>query len=210
VDTLLQIVALPVILAAMQRTIIHPLPKASGPGTSSSLNVVIAYEDFETGKNAKKTYDYLAANLGHECQCANQMWKFEVLSLPKLREIAAKDAAVADIVIISCHGEELPDHLKAWIELWVGQEPSHAIALVALFDCPVERLPETAQTRAYLAAVARRGEMEFFAQPEAWPTAGEFQEVFATSTRGGRERTLSALSALVVREDAVPRWGINE
>src|SRR3954447_13477978 len=113
-----------------------------------TFNVVIVYEDFETGKNAKKTYDFLVENLGRECQFTNQMWKFDVLGIPKLREMAAKDAGVADIVLISCHGNaEIPVEVKAWIELWQSEESS-AIALVALFS---EHTTETPKVRTYLA-----------------------------------------------------------
>ena len=49
---------------------------------NSTFNVVIAYEDFDTGKHARKTYDFLVENLGQRCEFTNQMWKFEVLSVP--------------------------------------------------------------------------------------------------------------------------------
>jgi len=92
----------------------------SGGGYQSTLNVVIAYEDLETGKRAKRIHDFLVENLGHDCQFTNQMWKFELLGIPKLREMAAQDAMMADIVIISCHGAELPSDFKAWVELWAA------------------------------------------------------------------------------------------
>jgi len=194
----------------MQRTVFHPLPQAPEAEAKSALNVVIAYEDFETGKHAKKTYDFLVVNLGQECHFSNQMWKFEILNVPKLREIAAKDAVGADIIIISSRGGELPDHVKAWIELWVGEERSQPIALVGLFECPMDELYRTHETRAYLTGVARRGEMEFFAQPEQWPSRQEFQDYFAREGDLTREKTLSALAGLVVRQEGAPRWGINE
>jgi hypothetical protein len=194
----------------MQRTVISPRPKVLDTEASPCFNVVIAYEDFDTGKHAKKTYDFLATNLGHECHFSNQMWKFDVLSVPKLREIAAKDAATADIIIVSCRGGELPDYVMAWIELWVGAERNHPIALVGLFDCPPEDLHQTRATRAYLTGVAKRGEMEFFAQPEEGPSRRESLEHFAGEGAIPRAKTLSALAGLVVREEGSPRWGINE
>src|SRR5215472_17322151 len=88
---------------------------------NSTLNVVIAYEDLETGKRAMKTYDYLVEHLGEQCLFANQMWKFDVLAVPKLREIAARDAAAAEIIIIAAHeGRDLPTEVKSWIEMWLG------------------------------------------------------------------------------------------
>src|SRR5258706_2790481 len=101
----------------MQRTLTYP-PLPSNLEANPNLNVVIAYEDFETGKQGKKTCDVLAENLGDGCKLSSQMWKFDVLGIPKLREMAAKDAAQADIVMISCHGHyDLPIEVKAWIEL---------------------------------------------------------------------------------------------
>src|SRR5690348_11522751 len=103
----------------MQHTLSFSPVAASGLEAGPAFNVVIAYEDFETGTHAKKTYDFLADTLGQDCHFTNQMWKFDVLSLPKLREIAVKDAVHADIIIISSHGDELPAHVQAWIESWL-------------------------------------------------------------------------------------------
>jgi len=175
---------------------------------NSTFNVVIAYEDFETGKHAKKTYDFLADNLGHDCRFTNQMWKFEVLSIPKLREIAAKDAANADIVMISCHGRDLPPEVRAWLELWLA-EPTHPIALVALFD---RANPEdTAEVRSYLASVATRGQMEFFAQPDEWPGSHKQNDWMPLSrTETLNDGALSILASGIQQDRSFSRWGINE
>jgi hypothetical protein len=177
---------------------------------NSTFNVVIAYQDFDTGKHAKKTYDFLVENLGQRCQFANQMWKFEVLSIPKLREMAARDAAMADIIMISCHGNELPPEVKAWIELWVA-EPNYPIALVALFDCADKQGTHTQEVRSYLASVARRGQMEFFAQPDDWPGSKNPEADFKFQ-RGTTpdNQAISALAGAVQRDSSFLHWGINE
>jgi len=72
-------------------TLSLPTFGSSETEVNSILNVVIAYEDLETGKRAMKTYDYMVEHLGDQCLFANQMWKFDVLAVPKLREIAAKE-----------------------------------------------------------------------------------------------------------------------
>src|ERR1043166_8014683 len=100
----------------MQHTAFHSPIGSSDLEAEPVFNVVIAYEDFDTGKHAKETYDFLVSNLGHECRFANQMWKFDVLGIPKLREMTAKDALTADIIIVSCHGtHDLSPEVKAWI-----------------------------------------------------------------------------------------------
>ncbi len=122
----------------MQYVLTSRLLGSSDLNASPTFNVVIAYEDFDTGKHARKTYDFLVENLGPQCHFTNQMWKFDVLRIPKLREMAANDAVLADLIIVSSHGgEELPGPVKAWLESWLAQK-GNPIALVALFDCPPE------------------------------------------------------------------------
>jgi len=195
----------------MQYTLTSPSLGAPGLDAKPKFKVVIAYEDFEAGKHAKKTYDYLVGNLGWECQFTNQMWRFDVLSIPKLRELAAAAAAQADLIIISSHGsEELPEPVKAWIESWLGQQ-GNGLALVALFDCPREESQKTRAVRAYLAGVASRGGLEFFGQPDDWPgrrNRGGPLLSQGNSDLGGR--TLSALAGVAQQGPGFPRWGINE
>jgi hypothetical protein len=184
---------------------------ASDLDASPTFNVVIAYEDFDTGKHAKRTYDFLVENLGRECQFTNQMWKFDVLSIPKLREMAAKDAVQADIIIVSSHGgDELPEPVKAWIESWLA-EKGNVNALVALFDCPDEDSLKTRRIRTYLADVAERGGMEFFAQPDDWP--GRRTGTGPLQSRHDSDldpKTSSTLTSVLQQDTGFPRWGINE
>lgn len=194
----------------MQHTLTFHAAGSSETQSVPPLNVLIAYQDLETGKHAKKTYDYLQANLGRECALTNQMWKFDVLSLPKLREIAIKDATLADIIIISSHGDELPESVTKWIESWLMQG-TEALALVALFEKSEESVGSPLATRAYLAEVARRGGMEFFAQPDEWPGRTRVREPLTLpSGLPVNEKTLSTLAGAIHREIAVPHWGINE
>ena len=187
----------------MQHTLLYPPLSSSDLG--SSFNVVIAYEDFETGKHAKTTCDFLTENLGPDCHVNTQMWKFDVLGLAKLREMAAKDAASADIIIISCRGDNgLSAPLKAWIESWLEDKRS-ALALVALFDRPQDHLFQSRAVRDYLAEVARRGNMAFFAQPEEPQAQFKPGDAFKRA-----DRTSSALAGAVYRDHTLPRWGINE
>ena len=195
----------------MQRTRICPPIGPSETDVPPHFNVVIAYEDFETGKHAKKTYDFLAENLGHDCQLQHQMWKFDVLSIPKLAEIAARDATAADIIVVSCHGQnDLPETVKKWIESWVP-ESGNALALVALFDCAQEDAHRISAVRSYLASIAKLAGLEFFAQPGDWPSSfnpadrGDF-----TRTSELTGRTFSTLAGAVQREVTYPHWGINE
>lgn len=181
-----------------------PAEKESNP----QFNVVIAYEDFETGKQAKRTYDFLVDHLGKECPFGNQMWKFDVLGIPKLREMAARDAALADIIIIACKGKELGQEVKAWIELWISE--CKGLALVALFDCEPQDLFMVRDVRKYLETVALRGQLEFFAPEEDQHHAHRQPEHYDFERALPNDLALTALAGAVQRDSGSPRWGINE
>jgi hypothetical protein len=133
-----------------------------------AFKVVIAYEDLSTGRQAKEACNFVAENLSHKWQVTSQMWKFELLANRELREMAAEDAAMADLIIVSCHGErELPAGVGAWIELWAGQKGG-AVALVAVLDGAPGQAERAEHTQAYLAGVAIRARMEFLAWPQVW------------------------------------------
>jgi hypothetical protein len=183
-------------LLEMQHTANVPPVSASEPDINPVFSVLIAYEDLESGKQAKKTYDFLAEKIGRDCQFTNQMWNFDVLGIPKLREIAVKDAAMADIIILSCRGE-LPSQVKSWIEAGLAS-PGNAMALIALLGRAQASSAPSAIARAYLEQVAKRANLAFFAQPQE--SAGPFHF----------QRDASFEGSLLQRDTSGPRWGINE
>lgn len=193
----------------MQRTL--SLPPVESPEVESNpvFNVLIAYEDFETGKHAKETYDFLAQNLSAECLLTSQMWKFDVLSIPKLREIAVRDATLADIIMVSSHGDTLPDHVLKWSESWIMQG-TQALALVALFDRPETQSGTLQSVREYLAGVAKRGQMEFFAQPDLWPGVARRNPALSVPSSPITSARKVSPFTTAVRRDIIPHWGINE
>jgi hypothetical protein len=198
-------------LRDMERTLTF-LPSDSTEAESTpAFKVLIAYEDFVTGKHAKRTYDFLHKNLARECNLTNQMWKFDVLSIPKLREIAVKDAVEADIIVISSHGDQLPEHVTKWIESWLI-EGTNALALVALFEGTEDSLGGPLATRSYLDDVAQRGRIEFFAQPDEWPGRSRVNQplLFQQDSPRVNEGTLSTLAEVVRRDVPIRHWGINE
>ena len=97
--------------------------------------------------------------------CSSDL-SFALLQDPGVRDAAAQDAAVADIVIIAAHGDsELPEHVDYWFQAWVGRNAS-PMAMVALFDRPTASAEVREEVRASLARIAQTGGMDFFAEPE--------------------------------------------
>jgi len=129
----------------------------------SKFKVVVIYEDGPTGRRAKHFYDKLIHELEDECAFSLQLWNFQVLAIPELRESAVESAAQADFVILSLHGKAgLPVDIREWIETWskliVGKGP----ALIALVDKSTTRGGTNDSALAYLKGVAKRTEVDFF------------------------------------------------
>jgi hypothetical protein len=139
------------------------------------------------------------------------MWKFDVLSIQKLADVAAKDAVSADIVIVSCDGANpLAEPVKNWFESW-AQQPSKGGALIVLFAHAEESLSTSQEIRHYFDALARQGNMEFFAQPKDPARSNGKAELFVFERGSGlAERALFTLQQATQDEPVPPRWGINE
>jgi hypothetical protein len=135
-----------------------------------NINVVIVFEDAAAGKHAQHFYDHLKDRLGAEFELTRYQWSFNLLEDPHVRDAAAQDATMADIVIIVTHGtSELPEHVDRWLQGWGGRNAG-PVALVALFDQPAASSEMREEVRASLARIAQNGGMDFFAQPEDSPS----------------------------------------
>jgi hypothetical protein len=130
--------------------------------------VSAVHEDFATGVRVDDFCQTLAKCLGRDCEIAKELWPLTELRTPKLRAVAAGEAAAADLVIISVHhGESLPGEIKSWLDLWSKQKATRPKVLLALFD-PLY-LGTSSSIHAFLQGVARKGNMEFLARSEDKP-----------------------------------------
>lgn len=173
-----------------------------------TLNVVIIYEDFAAGKHAKATYDYLVNQLGRDFEFSNQMWKFDVLGIPKMRQMAVKDAAASDLIIVSTHGVgELPAEVRLWVDEW-AENKGHARALVTLVDRPKDLFASDPSIRSYLEDSAKRANVDFFAQPDDWPDRDDDFSLEQNSERA--QKTSVMVADLINNNAAGGHWGINE
>src|SRR5689334_18914055 len=97
----------------------------------TQLKVLIAYEDFATGKLSMRLCERLLDRLGHEFQFHTCFWKFDILRMPKLKAMASRDAFEADVLIISTHVDgDLPVEVKRWMTAWPAKPPQRRKALV--------------------------------------------------------------------------------
>jgi hypothetical protein len=130
------------------------------PDDKPKFNVVMIYEDSISGRRGKLFYEKLVSELGSECDFTLDIWNFEVLAVPQIGDLAARAAAQAELLILSCHGS-IPSEIKDWIERWPGLITHSDPALVALLDEPKTRRGASS-TLAYLRSVADRNGIDFF------------------------------------------------
>ena len=132
------------------------------------IKVSAVHEDFATSTRVNDFCETLARCLGASCEVSKELWPLMELRTPKLRAIAAGEAAAADLVVISVHhAESLPAEVKSWIDLWLKQKGSRATVLSALFD-PLH-VGSSSSMQTFLQGVARKGKMEFLVRCEEKP-----------------------------------------
>ncbi|MDB6031563.1 MAG: hypothetical protein JWM16_1901 [Verrucomicrobiales bacterium] len=182
------------------QTTLFPFSRSSTElDITSTIQVVIAFEDLAAGKRAKQVYDYLTHRLT-DFEFDHEVWKFSALECPSLTETAARQAAAADIIMLSLHGnKEIPQSVKDWIETWIGQN-GNPMALVVLFDRDNQEFQDMNKTRLYLEDVARRGKLDLFMQPQKSVEA----ELEATKPADFSEDFAE------VGYTSIPRFGIND
>jgi hypothetical protein len=176
------------------------------------FKILIAYETFSSGVRAREMSERLAARLQSEFEMSSDIWKFELLNHPQLREQAATEAAEADMVIMAARrAADLPAHIRDWIESWLPQrKEGSAAALVALLDEPEEEesRAETPPLGAYLRRVAEEGHMDFFCQVGGGREQ-DFDDTVETIHRRA-ERRAGGLNALHAVSSGQREWDINE
>jgi hypothetical protein len=132
------------------------------------FKVSAACEDSSTSARAEEFCRSLSSDLGQSCEIIKEIWLFNLLGLPGLRTVAAGEAAVAHLIIISVHhAETLPDGVKSWIDLWLKKRNNRGAVLLARFD-PIYQCVSSSMGN-YLKEVAKRGGMEFLVKSEDSP-----------------------------------------
>ncbi len=132
------------------------------------LTVSAVCEDASASVRTEEYCRGLASDLGRNCELDKEIWLFNFLDMPGLRTVAADEAALAHLVIISVHHAEiLPEGVKGWIELWLKKRKDRNAVLLVLFD-PVYR-GISSSTVGYLREVAERGHVEFLVRLDDSP-----------------------------------------
>jgi len=163
------------------------------------FKVLIVYQTFEYGSRARVVVERLANQIQLTAQIECDGWNFSWLDQPRFWDRAAREAAAADIIIVSAQSaKELPAHVKAWLQVWMPRKKNSSSALIAMFDDQQSSQP----LHTYLSEMAvERGRDLFwqnYSPAAAFPPTAPERRQFAGSFIG--------VDAHIGARD----WGINE
>jgi hypothetical protein len=149
-------------------------PRRFNPGSESprKFNVVVAFDSAPaSSSSAMRTCDYVISQLGGDIPVRRRVVNLERATNPRSRAAAARDAAHADMVIVSTReGAEIPAQMKAWLDDWTGQRATEEGALVAIINRAAERRDRmSSAVRDQLAHIAEQMHMDFFSSEVAAP-----------------------------------------
>lgn len=146
-----------------------PNRRSTAGGSSSrspKFKVVVAFEDNSASVNAMKTCEYVISQLGGDVEVRRKVVNFDRPRNPRILAAAARDAAAADMVIVSTRGEsQLPSEMEKWMQDWSGHRSTDEGALVAIVNSG--GIGAESGVRAHLADVARKANMDFFSSKVA-------------------------------------------
>ncbi len=127
---------------------------------SSSLTVVLLYEDLAAGRRGKYFCDAAFSAAGLDIEPGYIPCNFSLLALPEVFDTMASSAAEADLLMISLSGHKpLPQSVTDWIETWLRLALPPCPALAAVIRSP---LFWGAAVCDYLREAAARKHIDFF------------------------------------------------
>jgi hypothetical protein len=123
----------------------------------------MAYETVGVVNRPYEISERLAGVPRSRCETDCDLWTFDLLREPLLRDWAIGEAADADMVVIAACGDaELPDYVKTWIEHWLLQRGEKRSILVGILDKGAGTSREAPRLCAYLRQMAEKQHMPFF------------------------------------------------
>lgn len=97
------------------------------------FNVVIIYDCRDSAIRAKAIFDRLTARFGDDFHFECDFWRFDVLGLPEVHQLAFSAGQTADLIIIASQTGQISSAVETWLQNCVAQKADHPSALVGLF-----------------------------------------------------------------------------
>lgn len=165
------------------------------------------YEDLVTGFRARQCLDQELHFKGINADVHLTLWKLDLLNIPELYNQAVLAAAVAEVVIISLHGDRiLEPATENWLTAWINQRDEKECALGILFDEDKREMDSIKDALFRLQLATRQSPVELFIGFEPLIIAAE-----GAHRRQSPETIIFAGEN--IREESTNgyrHWGLNE
>jgi hypothetical protein len=147
--------------------------------SGKDLSVMIAFDDDVTARRADELLGQFEQSLKDEQgRLFHQWWNVDVLAFTSMVELAALEAAMADMVIVAIHdGQELPETVAVWLKRFLERRKDRPGAMVAILASEDQTADLSQGVLAQLQQAAALGHMDFFATRvnADWDKAGGYQ-----------------------------------
>jgi hypothetical protein len=173
------------------------------------LQGVLIYEDFKTGTRAKDVCDHLLYQIEIDTEIDLALWRFDMLLDAELSANAANQAASADIVVLSAHGNtDLPPAVKRWLRQWLElkRRDGHSALIVSL-DQSEEKQPGEARILASLRTMVESAGVDLIPHYSELRHDTDRSEDLVWDRV---ERKPLFVEGMTQRPSAYEHWGLNE
>jgi hypothetical protein len=187
-------------------TLVLKSPNEAPYEAGKDLNVVIVGEDsILAAGRVYEILDLLELTLKEEGRLLYQWWDFDVLAFISLRELAAMEAATADIIIISVHKvRAIPERVTAWMKRCWDLRKDRPGALVAVLDSDLEMSGAAPEILSQLKKVAACGHLDFFATRAKEETNKEVTRGAVKPSGNSPRRAKPCAARIAGRRESVP------
>ena len=175
------------------------------------LDVPLMYEDLSMGLRARRLFDEVMNSLILEVDFQANLWRFDLLGEPALLQLAADEAAKADIVFVSAQGQhDLPAAIHSWFKQWLARKGSEPCALAVVLDPSTEEVPARNRMLEALGTVGAPAGVEVFVHAAEAPESHWESAVQDLHWRG--ETRTAVLEEMLHRAElsSYRDWDINE
>jgi gentisate 1,2-dioxygenase len=134
-----------------------------------TFKVFIACEDQAALLQAKKVQGIVETLCGQSIALSRVFWNFALLRHEELRKFAAMEAADSEMIVVSLGGgNDLPAHIKEWVESLPVRAHAGQAALVTLIGSGQDSARQHAPQIEYLRHIAEARGMDFFCNQDDW------------------------------------------
>jgi len=131
-------------------------------GPEKPFHVVIAYDAPRAAQEAVQTVMRAVAHAA-VFGVRNDIWRFDLMDVPVVREEASASAATANLLVLVARShEELPASIKSWLQEWATLSAGEDSALLALFHGKKRSASAHILDRQFLEMTARQARHDFF------------------------------------------------